>query len=74
MLAGLRPHATSLIRNCCALGLPSFHHPQTHRAASPPGLDRDVGHYPLAKISDIHQRIGAEIPRSRIRRSFEQLN
>lgn len=33
----------------------------------------DVGRYPLAKISEIHQRIGAEIPRSRIRRSLEQL-
>jgi ATP-dependent DNA helicase RecG len=33
----------------------------------------DVRHYPLSKISDIHQRIGPEIPRSRIRRSIEQL-
>jgi ATP-dependent DNA helicase RecG len=33
----------------------------------------DVRHYPLSKISDIHQRIGLEIPRSRIRRSIEQL-
>ncbi len=33
----------------------------------------DVGRYPFAKISEIHQRIGAEIPRSRIRRSLEQL-
>lgn len=29
--------------------------------------------YPRAKISEIHERIGAEIPRSRIRRSLEQL-
>ena len=33
----------------------------------------DVGRYPLTRISEIHQRIGAEIPRSRIRRSLEQL-
>ena len=33
----------------------------------------DVGRYPLSKISEIHQRIGAEIPRSRIRRSLEKL-
>lgn len=33
----------------------------------------DVGRYPMARISEIHQRIGAEIPRSRIRRSLEQL-
>lgn len=36
-------------------------------------IEEDVGRYPLAKISDIHQRIGSEIPRSRIRRSLEQL-
>jgi ATP-dependent DNA helicase RecG len=33
----------------------------------------DVGRYPMAKISEIHQRIGTEIPRSRIRRGLEQL-
>jgi ATP-dependent DNA helicase RecG len=33
----------------------------------------DVGRYPRSKISDIHQRIGLEIPRSRIRRGIEQL-
>lgn len=32
-----------------------------------------VGRYPLTRISEIHQRIGIEIPRSRIRRSLEQL-
>ncbi|WP_156513288.1 hypothetical protein [Bordetella ansorpii] len=32
----------------------------------------DVGRYPLTRISEIHQRIGAEIPRSHIRR-LEQL-
>jgi ATP-dependent DNA helicase RecG len=33
----------------------------------------DVGRYPQSKIGDIHQRIGLEIPRSRIRRGIEQL-
>jgi ATP-dependent DNA helicase RecG len=33
----------------------------------------DVGRYPLTRIGEIHQRIGIEIPRSRIRRSLEQL-
>jgi len=33
----------------------------------------DVGRYPQSRISDIHQRIGLEIPRSRIRRSITQL-
>lgn len=33
----------------------------------------DVGRYPRSKIGDIHQRIGLEIPRSRIRRGIEQL-
>ena len=33
----------------------------------------DVGRYPRSKIGDIHERIGLEIPRSRIRRGIEQL-
>jgi ATP-dependent DNA helicase RecG len=33
----------------------------------------DVGRYPNTKIGDIHERIGMEIPRSRVRRSVEQL-
>jgi len=33
----------------------------------------DVGRYPQSKIGEIHQRIGLEIPRSRIRRGIEQL-
>lgn len=36
-------------------------------------IEEDVGRYPLTKISEIHQRIGAEIPRSRLRRGLEQL-
>lgn len=33
----------------------------------------DVERYPRSKISEIHQRIGLEIPRSRLRRGLEQL-
>ena len=33
----------------------------------------DVGRYPETKIGDIHKRVGLEIPRSRIRRTIEQL-
>lgn len=33
----------------------------------------DIDRYPRSKISDIHRRVGLEIPRSRIRRSIEQL-
>lgn len=33
----------------------------------------DVGRYPNSQIREIHQRVGPEIPRSRIRRAIEQL-
>ena len=33
----------------------------------------DVGRYPDSKMGDIHQRIGLEIARSRVRRTVEQL-
>ena len=33
----------------------------------------DVGRYPNTKIGDLHQRVGLEIPRSRVRRGLEQL-
>lgn len=33
----------------------------------------DVARYPNTKIGDIHQRVGLEIPRSRVRRAVEQL-
>lgn len=33
----------------------------------------DIGRYPNTKMGDIHQRIGQEIPRSRLRRTVEQL-
>lgn len=33
----------------------------------------DVGRYPGTKMGDIHQRVGLEIHRSRVRRAVEQL-
>jgi len=33
----------------------------------------DIARYPRSKIGDVHRRIGLEIPRSRVRRSLEQL-
>lgn len=33
----------------------------------------DVGRYPQSRIGEVHQRIGLEIPRSRVRRAVEQL-
>jgi ATP-dependent DNA helicase RecG len=36
-------------------------------------IEEDVGHYPGARVGQIHERVGLEIPRSRIRRSIKQL-
>ena len=44
---------------------------EPHRLAAL--LVEDIVRYPGSKIGDIHQRIGIEIPRSRIRRAMEQL-
>jgi len=33
----------------------------------------DVGRYPATRIGEIHQRVGLEIPRSRVRRAIDQL-
>lgn len=44
---------------------------EPHRLAAL--IVEDIGRYPKSKIGELHQRIGAEIPRSRIRRIVEQL-
>jgi ATP-dependent DNA helicase RecG len=36
-------------------------------------IEEDVGHYPGTKIGQIHERIGPEIPRSRLKRAVKQL-
>ena len=44
---------------------------EPHRLAAL--IIEDVGRYPGTRIGDIHQRVGLEIPRSRVRRAVEQL-
>ena len=44
---------------------------EPHRLAAL--IVEDVSRYPGSKMGDIHQRVGAEIPRSRVRRAVEQL-
>lgn len=44
---------------------------EPHRLAAL--IVEDVGRYPGTKMGDIHQRVGPEIPRSRVRRAVEQL-
>ena len=44
---------------------------EPHRLAAL--IVEDVGRYPGTKMGDIHQRVGSEIPRSRVRRAVEQL-
>lgn len=44
---------------------------ESHRLAAL--ILEDVARYPKTKMGDIHKRIGLEIPRSRIRRSVEEL-
>lgn len=36
-------------------------------------IEEDVGHYASTKIGQIHERIGPEIPRSRLKRAVKQL-
>ena len=44
---------------------------EPHRLAAL--IMEDVGRYPGTKMGDLHQRIGLDIPRSRVRRAVEQL-
>lgn len=44
---------------------------EPHRLAAL--IMEDVRRYPKSKIKDIHQRVGAEIPRSRVRRTLADL-
>lgn len=47
--------------------------PDTVRRKLAALIVEDVGTYPGTKMGDIHQRVGVEIPRSRVRRAVEQL-
>ncbi|MFO0775143.1 MAG: ATP-binding protein [Nitrospiraceae bacterium] len=44
---------------------------ETHRLFAL--IEEDVGRYPGTKMGDIHERVGLEIPRSRVRRAVKQL-
>lgn len=44
---------------------------EPHRLAAL--IEEDVRRYPLSQISDIHARVGAEIPRTQIKRSIAEL-
>jgi len=60
-----------LLRNLDFVGGTTLKRIEPHRLLAL--IVEDVGRYPQSKIGDIHQRIGLEIPRSRIRRGIEQL-
>jgi len=60
-----------LLRSLNFVGGTTLKRIEPHRLAAL--IVEDVGRYPKSKIGDIHERIGMEIPRSRIRRGIEQL-
>ncbi|WP_234851619.1 ATP-binding protein [Sinorhizobium meliloti] len=61
----------ALLRSHDFIGGTTLKRIEPHRLL--PLIIEDVGRYPESKIGDIHKRVGLEIPRSRIRRSVEQL-
>lgn len=61
----------ALLRNLDFVGGTTLKRIEPHRLLAL--IVEDVGRYPQSRIGDIHQRIGLEIPRSRIRRAIEQL-
>ncbi|PKO93303.1 MAG: ATP-dependent DNA helicase [Betaproteobacteria bacterium HGW-Betaproteobacteria-10] len=61
----------ALLRNLDFVGGTTLKRIEPHRLLAL--IVEDVGRHPQSKIGDIHQRIGLEIPRSRIRRGIEQL-
>lgn len=60
-----------LLRTLNFVGGTTLKRIEPHRLAAL--IVEDVGRYPKSRIGDIHERIGLEIPRSRIRRGIEQL-
>jgi ATP-dependent DNA helicase RecG len=60
-----------LLRSLNFVGGTTLKRIEPHRLAAL--IVEDVGRYPKSKIGDIHERIGMEIPRSRIRRGIDQL-
>ncbi|MFZ2290459.1 MAG: ATP-binding protein [Halopseudomonas yangmingensis] len=62
---------SGLLRTLNFVGGTTLKRIEPHRLAAL--IVEDVGRYPKSKIGDIHERIGLEIPRSRVRRAVEQL-
>jgi len=62
---------TGLLRNLNFTGETTLKRIEPHRLFAL--IVEDVGRYPDTKIGDTHQRVGLEIPRSRVRRAVEQL-
>ncbi len=60
-----------LLRSLDFIGGTTLKRIEPHRLAAL--IIEDVGRYPQSKIGDIHERIGLEIPRSRVRRGLAQL-
>lgn len=60
-----------LLRSLDFVGCTTLKRIEPHRLLAL--IVEDVDHYPESKIGEIHQRIGLEIPRSRVRRAVEQL-
>jgi ATP-dependent DNA helicase RecG len=60
-----------LLRSLKFTGETTLKRIEPHRLAAL--IVEDVGRYPNTKIGDIHERVGLEIPRSRVRRAIEQL-
>ena len=60
-----------LLRTLNFVGGTTLKRIESHRLSAL--IVEDVQRYPRTKIGDIHQRIGMEIPRSRVRRAIEQL-
>lgn len=60
-----------LLRSLNFTGITTLKRIEPHRLLAL--IVEDVGRYPNTKIGDIHQRVGLEITRSRVRRAIEQL-
>ena len=60
-----------MLRHLSFVGSTTLKRIEPHRLVAL--IVEDVERYPQSKIGEIHERIGQEIPRSRIRRSIGRL-
>ena len=61
----------SMLKSLDFVGTTTLQRIEPHRLMAL--LMEDIKRYPASAIGDIHERVGQEIPRSRIRRSMQQL-